>query len=109
MNLYCKSGEIKYKTNDTQIPYVEVEVPISLSCCLTTLYIYTTPKAFDHQANFCQVERRFHGRNLNSQPLHLVLGTSSLSSSSLGELHTQAKRSDHVMVRALTTRKQWSN
>ena len=31
----------------------------------------------------CQVERRFHGHESKCQPLHLVLGISSLSASSL--------------------------
>ena len=34
-----------------------------------------------HEA--CQVERRFHGHESKCQPLHLVLGISSLSASSL--------------------------
>ena len=88
VNLICRRREIKYEPNDTQIPHAEVEVRISNSCCVTPLYIYGAPKAFDHQASFCQVERKFHGGNLNCQPLHLVLNSSSISSGSLGLLHS---------------------
>jgi hypothetical protein len=46
---------------------------------------FGTHEAFDHPASFIhQVERRCHGWELNRQPLRLVLGTSPLSSGSLG-------------------------
>ena len=45
---------MKYKQNDTQIPYVEVEVLNSTSCCMRPLKknLYGAQKALDHQASF---------------------------------------------------------
>ena len=46
--------------------------------------VFRTHEAFDHLASFyCHVNRRFHSRESKRQPLHLVLGTAPLSSSSV--------------------------
>ena len=45
-------------------------------------------EAVDHLASFCQVERRFHGRKLNRQPLPWDLGFSPPSCNNLGSSKT---------------------
>ena len=53
-----------------------------------------THEVRDHLASFFffyQVERRIHGQESNCQPLHLVSGTSPLSSGSVGSSHTNPR------------------
>ena len=46
-------------------------------------YFFSRQKADKPTPSFCQVERRFHSREVNRQPLPLDLGISPPSSSSL--------------------------
>ena len=55
-----------------------------------SIFFWGTQEAYDHMATFSRhVWRRFHGHELNHQPLHLVLGTSPLPSGNFGSSRTE--------------------